>query len=187
MVSLGALWLPIVLSAVLVFVAQQASSPWCSATTTRITPRCPTRTPCGPRSGAGIRRPKQYVIPYCEPKDMGSPRPSGSSRRVPSCVLNLKPTGSFGMGPSLVQWFVFSLVLSFFVAYVASHALPAGSGIPAGVPDRGRGLRSWGTPPGNCRPPSGWASRGWWPEESVRRAGVRAGDGGRSFGWLWPR
>ena len=42
-------------------------------------------------------------------------------------MLNLKRPGPPGMGPSLAQWFGFSLVVSFLVAYVACHALPAGA------------------------------------------------------------
>ena len=82
------------------------------------------------------------------------------------------------MGPSLVQWFVFALVVSFFVAYVASHALPAGSeylrvfqivGAVAFLA-YARGAAAGGDLDGQAV--------GGGVEGSVRRAGVRPGDGG---------
>jgi hypothetical protein len=45
----------------------------------------------------------------------------------PVAVLNLRRAGPFTMTPALIQWFLFTLFVSLFIAYVAAHALPPGA------------------------------------------------------------
>jgi hypothetical protein len=42
-------------------------------------------------------------------------------------VLNIKPSGQTSMGKSLMQWFIFSLVVSYFIAYLASRTVAPGT------------------------------------------------------------
>jgi len=127
MVSLGALWLPIVLSAVLVFVLSSIIHMvlrYHNADYTRL----PNEDAVREAIRSGNPAPKQYIIPYCaSPKEMESPEMKRKFAEGPIGVLNLKPTGSYGMGANLVQWFLFALLVSLLVAYVASHALPPGA------------------------------------------------------------
>jgi hypothetical protein len=71
MVSLGALWLPIVLSAVLVFVLSSIIHMVLGYHNKDYTP-LPNEDAVRAAIRSGNPAPKQYVIPYCEPKDMGS-------------------------------------------------------------------------------------------------------------------
>jgi hypothetical protein len=47
--------------------------------------------------------------------------------RGPVGLLTVLPNGPIAMGKSLVQWFVYSLIVSLFAAYVASMTLPRGA------------------------------------------------------------
>ena len=127
MVSLGVLWLPIVLSAVLVFVLSSIIHMvlrYHNADYTRL----PNEDAVREAIRSGNPAPKQYIIPYCaSPKEMESPEMKRKFAEGPIGVLNLKPTGSYGMGANLVQWFLFALLVSLLVAYVARHALPPGA------------------------------------------------------------
>ena len=47
--------------------------------------------------------------------------------RGPCCILTITPNGMPWLGGFLTQWFVYSLVVSVFSAYLASRALPVGA------------------------------------------------------------
>ena len=129
MVSLSALWLPIVLSAVIVFVASSLihmllgyhSSDYHAL----------------PQEDKlmGLLRPDNlkpglYVFPYCKPKDMKSPAAVEKYKVGPVGHLNIVPNGPPSMPKFLGQWFGFLLVVGFFVAYLAGHTLPEGTHYP---------------------------------------------------------
>lgn len=48
-------------------------------------------------------------------------------RDNPGGVMTVRPSGGIEMGPYLTKQFIFHLVISAFVAYLASRTLPAGS------------------------------------------------------------
>ena len=186
MVSLGALWLPILLSAVLVFVSA-ASSTWSSGYHSSDYTRLPNEDAV--RAAIRSGNPAPDAIHHSllrDPKDMASPEMQQKFIEGPVGVLNFKPPGAPGMGPSLVQWFVFTLVVSFFVAYVACHALPPGS-------DISRCSRSWARSAflayaAGQLPAAIWMGKPWavaWKEvfDGLLYGLVTAG----TFGWLWPR
>jgi hypothetical protein len=160
-VSLGALWLPILLSAVVVFVASSIIHMVLGYHHRDYTP-LPNEDAVRAAIRSGNPAPKQYIFPYCaNPKEMRSPEMQRKYVEGPVGVMNLRPAGVPGMGANLVQWFVFTLVVSFFVAYVACHALPAGEAYL-------KVFQVWGqwrfsrTPPDSSRQRSGWRSRGRW-------------------------
>jgi hypothetical protein len=127
MAFLSALWLPILLSAVLVFfvsalihmVLKYHNSDY-HGFANEDAVRAAIRS--------GNPAPGQYVIPYCsDMKAMESPEMKAKYAEGPVGMLLLKPAGQFGMGKQLVQWFIATLVISFFIAYIAYHTLPAGT------------------------------------------------------------
>src|SRR6476646_10369968 len=127
MVTLGALWLPVFLSAVLVFVTSSIIHMVLRYHSSDYTP-LPNEEAVRAAIRSGNPAPAQYVIPYCaNPKDMAAPDMQRKFVEGPIAVLNLKRPGPPTMGPSLAQWFVFTLVVSFFVAYIASHPLQPGA------------------------------------------------------------
>ena len=175
---LGALWLPIVLSAVLVFVVS-AIIHMVLKYHNRDYTKLPNEDAVRAALRAGNPEPRQYIIPYCpDPKEMESPEMQQKFIEGPVGVLNLRRPGPPTMGPMLFQWFVFILVVSFFVAYLAAHTLAARRSLPRGLSCRRRRRV-----PRLCRRPGpggdldGEAVVGS-VEGSVRRTGLRAGDGG---------
>ena len=185
MVSLGALWLPILLSAVLVFVLSSIIHMVLGYHSSDYT-RLPNEDAVRDAIRSGNPAPKQYVIPYCTPKEMESPEMKRKRVEGPVGVLNLKPPGAYGMGPSLIQWFGFTAVVSFFVAYVASHAVPAGSSyleVFRIVGTVGFLAYAMGQLPAAIWMGKPWAVAGKEVFDGLLYGLVTAG----AFGWLWPR
>jgi hypothetical protein len=186
MVSLGALWLPVLLSAVLVFVASTIIHMVLRYHNRDYTP-LPNEDAVRAAIRSGNPAPAQYIIPYCQsPKEMASPDMQRKFSEGPVAVLNLRRPGPPGMGPSLVRWFVYTLVVSFLIAYVASHALPAGAEYLTVFRIVGAvGFLAYGA--ANV-PAAIWMGKPWsvaWKEvfDGLVYGLVTAG----TFGWLWPR
>ena len=59
-------------------------------------------------------------------KDMATPEMVEKFNLGPVGYLVVLPNGPWNMGKSLVQWFVYSLVMSFFIAYIAGMGLGGG-------------------------------------------------------------
>ena len=186
MVSLGQLLLPIILSAVLVFVVSSIIHMVLGYHRSDYTP-LPNEDAVRAAIRSGNPAPAQYVIPYCAtPKDMGSPEMVRKFTEGPIGVLNLRRPGPPGMGPSLAQWFAFSLVVSFFVAYVACHALPAGA--PYLKVFQVVGAVGFLAYSAGQIPAAIWMGKPWSIAlkevfDGLVYGLVTAG----SFGWLWPR
>jgi hypothetical protein len=186
MVSLGALWLPILLSAVLVFVLSSIIHMVLGYHQSDYT-QLPNEDAVRAAIRSGSPTPKQYIIPYATgPKEMESPEMKRKYAEGPVGVLNLRPAGSFGMGASLAQWFVFALTVSFFVAYIASHALPQGAEYLRVF--QVVGAVAFLAYAAGQLPAAIWMGKPWsvaWKEvlDGLIYGLVTAG----TFGWLWPR
>ncbi len=101
MVSIPSLWLPILLSSVVVL--QDA-----------------------------LRKfnlpPGDYMIPHAGgPEGMKSPDFQAKIKKGPVGVMTIFGPAAMNMGSSLVQWFVYLLVVGVLVAYVAGRALAVGA------------------------------------------------------------
>ena len=130
MVSLGSLWLPIVLGAVLVFVASSVVHmvlKWHNADYFKLANEDEVRAAL--RKGAP--GPGQYVIPHCtDMKQAQSPEMQQKFGEGPVAHLFVRANGMVPIGKALGQWFALSLVVSLLCGYVAAHSLHAGA--PAG-------------------------------------------------------
>ena len=184
MITLGGLWLPIIASAVLVFVASSLVH-----MVFKYHNKDYTKIPNEDAVRAAIRgvKPAQYIIPYCaDMKDMEKPEMKQKYVEGPIVVMNVMPTGVPKMGKSLVQWFVFVLVVSFFIGYVAAHTIPPGAAY-LGV-FRVVGAVGFLAYAAGVVPASIWMGKPWaitWKEvfDGLLYGLVTAG----TFGWLWPR
>lgn len=127
MTPLGALWLPLLLSAVLVFVA--------SSIVHMVLPLHKNDYRKVPRQDEVMEALRPFAIP---PGDYMMPRPEGMAdlknpeflekmKRGPVAMMTIMPGGNPGMGAQLAQWFVYCLVVGLFAGYVASRALPPGA------------------------------------------------------------
>ncbi|HVP89143.1 MAG TPA: hypothetical protein VMU79_13815 [Casimicrobiaceae bacterium] len=186
MVALSSLWLPILVSAILVFVASSIihmATPWHKSD-------CLT-TPHEDKVMEALRAfaipPGDYALPH--PKDMAemkSPQFAEKMNKGPVMWFTVRPSGPWSMGPALVLWFIFSIVVGIFTAYVTAHALATGASYPqvfriAGtIAFVGYALALW--------PFSIWYGRSWVTTIKGTIDGLIYGllTAG-AFGWLWPR
>jgi hypothetical protein len=127
MTSLYALWLPILLSAVIVFVASSIihMGPFWHRSDY---PKAPNED----RLRDALRPlgipPGEYMVPRAaHGKDMRTPEFQEKLKQGPILMLTVLPNGAFSMAANLVQWFLYCVVVSFFAAYIASRALSGGT------------------------------------------------------------
>jgi hypothetical protein len=122
-----ALWLPILLSAVLVFIV--------SSILHMVLPLHRhdfAKLPQEDDLRADIRSrqvpPGNYVIPCPDsPSEMRTPEFRQKYEEGPVGFLYVLPSGPPAMGRALVQWFVYSIVIGIFVAYLTSRTVEAGA------------------------------------------------------------
>jgi hypothetical protein len=127
MIALTQLWLPILLSAVFVFVASSVVHmvlQWHKSDYLGFSNEEDVRAALGKSMSA----PGIYLVPYCnDMKQMASPEMQARFREGPVAKVILRGGMVPAMGKQLGQWFVFCLVVSLFCAGIGSHGLPAGA------------------------------------------------------------
>ena len=185
MVTLTALWLPIVVSTVIVFVASSIMHmvlPYHKSDYRKLPDE--ERVTDAIRN-AGVTRGPAYFFPYFSFKEMKSAPVIEQLKRGPVGLLTVLPSGPPAMGKNLVQWFVYCLGISVFAAYLASRTLMPGTGfvevfrVIGSITFLGYGAAH--------AQESIWAGRSWVVTfkhifDSVIYAALTAA----TFGWLWP-
>ena len=186
MTGLFAVWMPILLSAVFVFVASSIihmASPWHKSDYPKM-----------PNEGQVMDALRPLAIPpgdYFFPRpssaaDMKSPAFADKMKAGPVVVMTVMPSGPMSMGRNLVLWFLYAVVIGVFAAYIAGRALPPGTvylrvfqfaGATAFI---GYSAALWQM--------SIWYRRSWTTTikatvDGLIYAMLTAG----TFGWLWPR
>lgn len=127
MVALLSLWLPIVLSALFVFVASAVIHMVLGYHNNELKKLPAEDQVMEALRGAAIPQ-GEYVMPHCAgQKEMKSPAYLEKMKRGPVAILNVFPSGPPSMGKSLALWFVYCLVVSLFAAYIAGRALAPGA------------------------------------------------------------
>ncbi len=126
MVSLAALWLPILLSAVIVFVASSIMHMVLPYHRNDYSQLPDEDKILAVLRAAALKR-GLYVFPYCTHKDMKSPALLEKQKQGPVGFLTIVPSGPPVLAKFLIQWFVYCLVIGFFVAYLAAHTLAPGT------------------------------------------------------------
>jgi hypothetical protein len=185
MTALSALLVPIVLSAVIVFVASSIIHmvlPWHKSDYPKVPNEERVREALRPLAIP----PGDYMIPRASSmQDMKSSEFMAKMNEGPVMVVTVMPNGPCAMGKNLGQWFVYSIVVGLFAAYVAGTALPPGApylrvfqlaGVTAFM---GYALALWQL--------SIWYRRDWMTTiksnvDGLIYAMLTAG----TFGWLWP-
>ncbi len=127
MVSLTALWIPILLSAVTVFIVSSIihmATPWHSNDYPRIPNEDAVRAALRPLNIP----PGSYMVPRSSnPKEMGSPEFAEKMRSGPVVMMQVFPNEMMSIARNLVLWFVYSIVVSIFAGYITSRAVGAGT------------------------------------------------------------
>jgi len=127
MVSLAALWLPILLSAVIVFIASSIvhmAMPWHK----NDYPRIPNEDKFMDALRPFAVPPGDYMVPRpATREEMRSPQFLEKVKQGPVMVVTVLPNRMMSMGSNLAQWFVYLILVSLLAAYVAGRAVPAGT------------------------------------------------------------
>ena len=186
MTALGALWLPILLSAVMVFVVSSLIhmfTPWHKSDY----PRLPNEDRVMDALRPLAIPPGDYVMPRASTRqEMSSPEFAERMKRGPVMMFTVLPSGPPTMGKSLALWFLYAVVVGVFAAYVTGRALAPGAeylrvfrfvGTTAFL---AYALALWQM--------SIWFRRAWLTTikasvDGLIYALLTAG----TFGWLWPR
>lgn len=185
MTGLTALWLPILLSAVFVFVVSSVihmASPWHKGDYPKMSDEDKVRDALRPLAIP----PGDYMVPRPQGMaEMKSPAFAEKLKQGPVVMLTVMQNGPTSMGRNLSLWFVYSLAVSVFAAYITGRALSQGSpylsvfrfaGCTAFI---GYSLALWQM--------SIWYQRAWSITikstiDGLIYALLTAG----TFGWLWP-
>jgi hypothetical protein len=183
MVPLSALWLPIVLSAVIVFVA----SAILHMVLTYHRSDCHKLPDEDKVLGAlrGLQR-GFYMFPFCDPKDMKSPAMVEKFKQGPVGHITVMPSAPPAMPKFLGLWFVYCLLVSFFVAYLTAHTVALGAPYPAVFRVVGTAAflaYGLGALPGGIWKGQTWSMTIKEVIDGLVYALLTAG----TFGWLWPR
>ncbi|HEX6162279.1 MAG TPA: hypothetical protein VFZ31_02860, partial [Vicinamibacterales bacterium] len=127
-----------------------------------------------------------YGIPKPETRqEMQSPEFQARFKAGPVAFITIRPT-AFSMGSTLVQWFIYSLVVSLFAGYIAGVAFGPGTEylrifqVAGCVAFTGYGLAQ--------AHESIWWGRSWsWTIRNMIDSLLYGLLTGGVFGWLWPR
>lgn len=72
-------------------------------------------------------KPGMYALPHCRMEDMQTPETREKFAQGPVGLVFLRANGMVNMGLNLALWFGFCVLVSLFAALIAGHALPAGA------------------------------------------------------------
>jgi hypothetical protein len=186
MVPVLSLWLPILLSAVIVFIASSIIHMVLGyhASDYRKFPNEDSVMDALRKSGIP---PGDYLFPKPDsPKAMKDPAFREKWSKGPVGMMTVLPSGSMSMGRNFVLWFLYCIVVGIFAAYISGRALPQGAPYLAVFRFAGctafiaYSLALWQF--------SIWYHRSWATTLKVNIDGLIYGllTAG-VFGWLWPR
>lgn len=125
MIPLTALWLPILLSAVIVFVASSIMHmvlPYHKSDYRQLPDE--ERLTDALRN-AGVNPGRVYSFPYYSFKEMKSASVIEKLKRGPVGFMTVLPSGPPAIGKNLIQWFCYCIVIGLLTACLAGRTLPA--------------------------------------------------------------
>ncbi len=186
MVSIVSLWLPVLLSAVLVFAVSfvihmvlryhKADVGACPDEAKVMDALRPFKIPPG-----------NYMVPHAsDNKEMGSPEFIEKMNNGPVAVVTVLPNGPVAMGKSLMMWFGYSLLVGAVAGYVAGLTIGPGAAylsvfhVVSTVAFAGYSLAILQS--------AIWWYRGWgYTLRTMFDGLIYALLTGGAFGWLWPQ
>lgn len=184
MVEIISLWIPILLSGVFVFLV--------SAIIHAVLPYHRTdfrKMPFEDEVMAALRRfeipPGEYEVPYASSsKERGTPEFVEKATRGPAALVTIA-SGPPSMSKLLIYWFLYSVIVSVFAAYIAGRALPPGASFMSVF--RFAGSTAFAAYALALWQDSIWYGREWSTTlKSTFDGLIYAVLTGVIFGWLWP-
>jgi hypothetical protein len=185
MVSITALWLPILVAAVIVFIASSIIHmvlPYHRSNYRQIPDEDKLRDALRPSN----LKPGLYFFPFCTHKNMKSPEIQEKYKQGPVGLITIFPSGPPAMLKFLGLWLAYCLLISFFTAYLTGRTVPFGAHYPAVFRVAGTAaFMAFGLGP---------LVNGIWKGLPWSVVLKEAFDGliyalltAGTFGWLWPR
>src|SRR6266850_4654289 len=127
MIPLTALWLPILVSGVIVFFASFIMHMVLSYHKSDYRKLPDEDRVTDAMRSAGVAPGPAYFFPYCSFEEMKSAPMIEKMKRGPVGFLTVLPSGPPAMGKSLVQWSFYCVVISLFAAYLSGRTLAPGT------------------------------------------------------------
>lgn len=185
MVSLMSLWLPILLSAVIVFVVSSIIHTVLKYHSTDFG-KIPEEDKVMEALGKFKIPPGDYVMPHAvTSEERKAPEFVEKMKKGPVAFVTVMQSGVPKMGASLIQWFLYCVVVAIFAAYVASRSVEPGAAylevfrFTGTVAFAGYGLALLQN--------SIWFKHSWSATiKSVFDALIYGLLTAGTFGWLWP-
>jgi hypothetical protein len=186
MVAISALWMPIVLSAVFVFIALSlihALFGWHKDDMAAVPDEAKVMETL---RGLNVK-PGDYRFPFGRTAaEMTTPEFEAKMKAGPVGNMTILPSGEMNMGKMMGQWFIYSLVVAVIVAYVTGRTRAQGAPYL-------EVFRVSGTVAFCCYSVAHWQNWIWWGK-STRFTLTHTLDGliyalvtAGTFGWLWPK
>ncbi len=186
MTALTALWLPILLSAAIVFIMSSIIHmvlPWHKSDY----PKMPNEDKVMDALRPFAIPPGDYMVPRpSNTQEMKSPEFLERMKRGPVMMLTVLPNGPMSMGRNFVLWFLYSVAVGILAGYVGGRALPVGA--PYLHVFRFVGVTAFIAYSAALWQLSIWYRRAWSITIKATIDGLIYGllTAG-TFGWLWPR
>lgn len=185
MVPVIALWLPIVLAAIIVFVASAIMHtvlPYYKSDCQQIPDEAHVLAAL---RTAGLKR-GYYHFPFTSHREMKSPAMVEKYKQGPVGMMTVLPSGPPAMPKFLSMWFAYCLIIGIFVAYLTGHTMASGANYLAVFRVAGiAAFLAYGL---------GQLSNGIWKAQPWGMTIKEVVDGlvygmltAGTFGWLWPR
>lgn len=186
MVEITSLWLPILLAAVFVFLVSSVIHMVLGYHRNDFA-KLPDESGVMDAVGKFNIPPGNYQMPHCESsQEMRSPEFIEKMKRGPVALMTVLPNREPSMGTNLIMWFLYTILVGIFAAYVASRALRAGANYLEVF--RYVGTTAFAAYSLGHLPNSIWLGRSWSATlKSVFDGLVYALVTAGTFGWLWPR
>ena len=186
MTSLPELWLPILLSAVFVFIVSSLVHmvlPWHKKDFGTLNDEEKIMDALRPFSIP----PGEYMIPKAgSTKELGSPEFKEKLQKGPVAIMTVMPNGGQTMIKPLILWFVYTVVVGIFAGYIAGRALPPGT-------EYLQVFRFVGATAFFCYVVALWQQSIWYARPWITTI-IGSIDGliyglitAGTFGWLWPQ
>jgi len=128
MVGLHSLWMPVLLSAVFVFIASSIVHMVFQFWHRKDIRAVPDQDKVQDALRPFNIPPGDYMLPHAGSMAAAkTPEFTEKLKKGPVMIFTVLPNGDTGMGKPLALWFLFSVVVSIFAGYIAGRALPAGA------------------------------------------------------------
>jgi hypothetical protein len=124
MVSLAALWIPILLSSVIVFAASSLMHMVLKYHQAEYRQLPEEDKLLGAMRGVALT-PGIYMFPYCSHENVKTEAIQEKFKQGPVGMLTIRSSGPMAMGKFMGMWFAYTLLVAIFVAYLTGHTVAA--------------------------------------------------------------